>query len=97
MTTAGPDRPLTAADLLFGSSADVPEALTRQILSAGRAQSLSRALERLPRVTREAAIRQSLSCASSNGPGSARRRLHVQWCPPPSSHRHRCRHTSSCR
>jgi hypothetical protein len=64
MTTGGPDLPLTAADLLFGSSADVPEALTRQIVSAGRAQSLGRALERLPRVTREAAIREAAAAAA---------------------------------
>jgi hypothetical protein len=64
VTTAGPDLPLTAADLLFGSSADVPEALTRQIVSAGRAQSLGRALERLPRVTREAAVREAAAAAA---------------------------------
>ena len=41
MTTAGPDRLLTAADLLFGSSAEAPEALARQIVSAGRGQNLA--------------------------------------------------------
>ena len=64
MTTARPDRPLTAADLLFGSSADAPEALARQIVSAGRGQNLGRALERLPRVTREAAIREAALAAA---------------------------------
>jgi hypothetical protein len=64
MTTAAPDGPLTAADLLFGSSAGAPEALTRRISSAGRAQSLGRALERLPRVTREAAIREAAAAAA---------------------------------
>ena len=65
MTTAAPDGPLTAADLLFGSSAGAPEALARQISSVGRAQSLGRALERLPRVTREAAIREAAAAAAA--------------------------------
>jgi hypothetical protein len=64
MTTAGPDRPLTAADLLFGKSADAPEALARQIVSAGRGQNLGRALAHLPRVTREAAIREAALAAA---------------------------------
>lgn len=64
MTTARPERPLTAADLLFGSSADAPEALARQIVSAGRGQNLGRALERLPRVTRDAAIREAALAAA---------------------------------
>ena len=34
MTTAGPDGVLTAADLLFGSSEDAHEALTRHVMSA---------------------------------------------------------------
>jgi hypothetical protein len=65
MTTAAPDGPLTAADLLFGSSADAPKALARQISSAGRPQSLGRALDRLPRVTREAAIREAAAAAAA--------------------------------
>jgi hypothetical protein len=65
MTTAASAGPLTAADLLFGSSADAPEALARQISSAGRSQSLGRALERLPRVTREAAIREAAAAAAA--------------------------------
>jgi hypothetical protein len=64
VTTARPERPLTAADLLFGSSADAPEALARQIVSAGRGQNLGRALERLPRVTRDAAIREAALAAA---------------------------------
>jgi hypothetical protein len=64
VTTARPDRSLTAADLLFGSSADAPEALARQIVSAGRGQNLGRALERLPRVTRDAAIREAALAAA---------------------------------
>ncbi len=59
MMTAGPDRPLTAADLLFGSSADAPETLAKQIVSVGRGQNLGRVLTRLPRVTQEAAIREA--------------------------------------
>jgi hypothetical protein len=62
MTTAGPDRPLTAADLLFGSSADAPGALARHIVSAGR--DLDQALRRLPRVTREAAVREAAAAAA---------------------------------
>ena len=62
MTTAGPDRPLTAADLLFGSSENAPEALTRHIMSAGSV--LGRALDRLPRVTREAAVREAAAAAA---------------------------------
>jgi hypothetical protein len=62
MTTAGPDRPLTAADLLFGSSADAPGALARHISSAGR--DLDQALRRLPRVTREAAVREAATAAA---------------------------------
>jgi hypothetical protein len=65
LTTAAPAGPLTAADLLFGSSADAPEALARRISSAGRAQSLGRALDRLPRVTREAAIREAAAAAAA--------------------------------
>jgi hypothetical protein len=64
VTTARQDRSLTAADLLFGSSADAPEALALQIVSAGRGQNLGRALERLPRVTRDAAIREAALAAA---------------------------------
>ena len=62
MTTAGPDGVLTAADLLFGSSEDAHEALTRHVMSSGR--SLARALVRLPRVTREAAVREAAVAAA---------------------------------
>ena len=65
MTTAGPDRPLTAADLLFGSSADAPEALARQIVSVGRGQNLGRVLTHLPRVTQEAAIHEAALAAAA--------------------------------
>ncbi len=62
MTTAGPDGMLTAADLLFGSSEDAHEALTRHVMASGR--SLARALVRLPRVTREAAVREAAVAAA---------------------------------
>jgi hypothetical protein len=61
VTTAGPDRPLTAADLLFGSSEDIPEVLTRHIMSG---RGLARAFVRLPRVTREAAVREAAAAAA---------------------------------
>jgi hypothetical protein len=64
MTTPEPDLPLTAADLLYGSAADAPKALTRQIMSAGHAQSLGQALKRLPRVTREAAAHEAALAAA---------------------------------
>jgi hypothetical protein len=64
MTTAGPDRPFTAADLLFGPSADAPRALTRQIMSAGQAENLGRALRHLPRATRQAAAREATAAAA---------------------------------
>ena len=57
MTTPGPDGTITAADLLFGSTEGAHEALTRQVMSAGR--TTARAFERLPRVTREAAVREA--------------------------------------
>jgi hypothetical protein len=49
MTTAQPGGSLTAADLLFGTTDNAHEALTRHVMSAGR--TMIRALERLPRVT----------------------------------------------
>jgi hypothetical protein len=57
MTTPGPDGVITAADLLFGTTEGAHEALTRHVLSAGR--TTARAFERLPRVTREAAVREA--------------------------------------
>ena len=57
MTTPGPDGVITAADLLFGSTEGAHEALTRHVMSAGR--TTARAFERLPRVTREAAVREA--------------------------------------
>jgi hypothetical protein len=64
MTTAEPDRLLTAADLLFGSSAHAPEELARRIVSVGRGQNLGRVLKHLPRVTQEAAIREAALAAA---------------------------------
>jgi hypothetical protein len=61
MTTPGPDGVITAADLLFGSSENADEAMTRHVMSAGR--TMARAFERLPRVTREAAVREAAVAA----------------------------------
>ena len=61
MTTSGPDDVITAADLLFGSPEDAHEALARHVMSAGR--TMARAFERLPRVTREAAVREAAVAA----------------------------------
>src|SRR5690349_21262267 len=57
MTTPGPDGVITAADLLFGTTEGAHEELTRHVMSAGR--TTARAFERLPRVTREAAVREA--------------------------------------
>ena len=61
MTTSGPDDVLTAADLLFGSSENADKALARYVMSAGRTKA--RAFERLPRVTREAAVHEAAVAA----------------------------------
>jgi hypothetical protein len=61
MTTPGPDGVITAADLLFGSTEGAHKALTRHVMSAGR--TTARAFERLPRVTREAAVREAAAVA----------------------------------
>ncbi len=62
MTPAETEGVLTAADLLFGSSEDAHEALTRHVMSSGRA--FATALARLPRVTREAAVREAAVAAA---------------------------------
>ena len=51
MTSAVRDRPHTALDLLFGPGNDTPEALARQLMSAGTGRDLGRALENLPRAS----------------------------------------------
>ena len=61
MTTSEPDDVITAADLLFGSPENAHEALARHVMSAGR--TTARAFERLPRVTREAAVREAAVAA----------------------------------
>jgi hypothetical protein len=61
MMTSGPDGVITAADLLFGSTENAHEAMTRHVMSAGR--TMGRAFERLPRVTREAAVREAAVAA----------------------------------
>ena len=62
MTTAAPDGVLTAADLLFGSQEKAPEALARHVMADGRA--FARSLVHLPRVTREAAVREAAVAAT---------------------------------
>ena len=74
VTTAEPDRPLTAAELLFGSSAAAPEALAKQIVTVGRGQNLGRVLQHLPRVTQDAAIREAALAAAGAAEGRPARR-----------------------
>jgi hypothetical protein len=62
MTTAAPDGVITAADLLFGSNEKAQEALTRHVMADGRA--FARSLVHLPRVTREAAVREAAVAAA---------------------------------
>jgi hypothetical protein len=62
MTTPGPDGTLTAAGLLFGSNEKAQEALTRHVMADGRA--FGRSLVHLPRVTREAAVREAAVAAA---------------------------------
>jgi hypothetical protein len=62
MTTAAPDGVLTAADLLFGSQEKAQEALRRHVMADGRA--FARSLVHLPRVTREAAVREAAVAAT---------------------------------
>jgi hypothetical protein len=57
VTTAEPTVPRTALALLFGPESDSPAAVAHQIASADPG-NLGRALEGLPRATREAAVRE---------------------------------------
>jgi hypothetical protein len=59
---AAPDWPRNAAEMLFGPSADAPEALTRHILSTG--DDLEYALKRLTRKVRRAAVREAAVAAA---------------------------------
>ena len=63
MTSPGAGGPLTALDVLFGTEADIPAALGREILSAS-GQDLGRVLGRLPEATREAAVREAATVAA---------------------------------
>lgn len=61
----GPDAPgwpVSAAEMLFGSSANAPEALTRHILSNG--DDLGYALKQLTRKARHAAVREAAVAAA---------------------------------
>ena len=64
MTSAVQDRPSTTLDLLFGPDEDTPGALAHQILSAGTAGNLGRALESLPTATRQAAVHEATTAAA---------------------------------
>lgn len=58
MTPAGPAHPRTAMELIFGPGEGATGALAERILSAGADQNLGRALANLPKVTRDAAVRE---------------------------------------
>jgi len=62
MTSPGGARAPTALDLLFGAEADGPEALAREILSAGGDRALG--LGSLPAATRTAAVREAAKVAA---------------------------------
>ncbi|HEY5357965.1 MAG TPA: hypothetical protein VIJ82_09810 [Streptosporangiaceae bacterium] len=62
MTTAVPPVPHTALALLFGPEAASPDAIAHRIASADP-ESLGRALEGLPKATREAAVREVAAAA----------------------------------
>jgi hypothetical protein len=64
MTSTVQDHPHTALDLLFGPGNDNPEAMARQLLSAGTDGDLGRALENLPKATRDAAVRETTAAAA---------------------------------
>jgi hypothetical protein len=64
MKSAVQDHPHTALDLLFGPGNDTPEALAHQLLPAGTDGDLGRALENLPRATRDAAVRETTAAAA---------------------------------
>jgi hypothetical protein len=64
MTPAPQDHPHTALELLFGTGNDTPEALARQLLPTGADGDLGRALEKLPRASREAAAREVTAAAA---------------------------------
>src|SRR6266567_9390121 len=59
MPTAGEGSTPTALDLLFGPDADAAETLAGEILSPGGDQNLGRALARLSKTTRKAAVREA--------------------------------------
>ncbi len=64
MTPAHQDRRPTALDLLLGPHEQTPEALAQQMLSASAWVNLDRALENLPKATREAAVREVTDAAA---------------------------------
>jgi hypothetical protein len=70
MTTSAGEAPAaagtpTALGLLFGPNTDAAEALASEILSPGGDQSLGRALDQLPEMTRKAAAQEAASTAAA--------------------------------
>jgi len=70
MTTSARDAPAgegtpTALGLLFGPNTDAAETLASEILSPGGEQSLGRALDPLPEMTRKAAAQETASIAAA--------------------------------
>jgi hypothetical protein len=64
MTPAVRHGPGTAKDLLFGPGADAPDALARQIASAGAEANVDRALKHLTPATRRTAVRDAAIAAA---------------------------------
>ena len=64
MTTPGPERPHTALALLVGPGDDTPRAIAEQMLTADIGRNLGGALDRLPELARDAAIRQVSTAAA---------------------------------
>jgi len=64
MTPALQGRQPTALDLLLGPQEQTPEALAQPLLSATAWVNLDRALENIPKATREAAVREVTTAAA---------------------------------
>ena len=64
MMPALQDRRPTALNLLLGPHEQTSEALAQQMLSASASVNLDRALENLPKATREAAVREVTTAAA---------------------------------
>jgi hypothetical protein len=64
MTASGPGSPHTALALLFGLGDDTPQPVAGQMLSADIGRNLGGALDRLPELTRDAAVSQVSTAAA---------------------------------